>query len=321
MKKSILTKIAFIILMLTVIFLPAKVDAANQGTYIKDGSIVQITKKNYDMWQNFNWQPKNNTSNVFNQTFEARGRYQHKNGQTYYSLFDSKGKWYGYLNSSATKKTTRQGNYIADGSYVKITKKNYDMWQNFSWQYKNNTSTIYGQTLQARGRYHHFNGATYYSLFDSKGKWYGYLNTSATQKTKPEGNYIADGRNVRITKKNYGIWQNFGWKKRNDSTNYYGQTLQARGRYEHFNGSIYFTLYDTRGNWIGYLNTDATEIVNETGRYTVWYEGRETNQYDIEIGTKRFATKEKARQFIDKYADDLLLDGYSAKSYGVSMWE
>ncbi|MEG0256571.1 MAG: hypothetical protein RR669_13360, partial [Vagococcus sp.] len=218
MKKSILTKIAFIILMLTIIFLPAKVDAANQGPYIKDGSIVQITKKNYDMWQNFNWQPKNNTSNVFNQTFEARGRYQHKNGQTYYSLFDSKGKWYGYLNSSATKKTTRQGNYIADGSYVKITKKNYDMWQNFSWQYKNNTSTIYGQTLQARGRYHHFNGATYYSLFDSKGKWYGYLNTSATQKTKPEGNYIADGRNVRITKKNYGIWQNFGWKKRNDST-------------------------------------------------------------------------------------------------------
>ena len=32
----------------------------------------------------------------------------------------------------------------------------------------------------ARGVYYHFNGSTYYSLYDEKGQWYGYLNKDAT---------------------------------------------------------------------------------------------------------------------------------------------
>ncbi|MEG0619038.1 MAG: hypothetical protein RR557_07060 [Bacilli bacterium] len=264
MEKRSLKKLVFVTLLLMGMSLSTKVDASNQGAYIKDGSIIQVTQKNYEMWQNFGWKHKNNTTNVYNRTFEARGRYQHKNGQTYYSLFDSKGSWYGYLNSKATKKTSKQGNYISDGSYVKITKQNYEMWQSFSWSLKNNTNNVYGQIFQAKGRYQHFNGSTYYSLYDNKGTWYGYLNASATQKTNAQGSYISDGHYIKITKKNYTIWQNFKWVKRSNSSNYYGQSLQAKGKYVHFNGSIYYSLFDDKGNWIGYLNDTATEDYKPT---------------------------------------------------------
>lgn len=234
-------------------------EASKQGTYISDGSIVQITKKNYDIWQNFSWQYKNNTSNIYQKTYQAKGRYQHENGATYYSLYDNKGTWLGYLNSNATKKTNTQGDYISDGRYVKISKENYKIWQNFSWQYKNNTSHFYNQSFQAKGRYQHFNGSTYYSLYDNKGNWYGYLNAGATQHVNAQGNYISDGSYIKVTKKNDTIWQNFEWKKRSSTNTYYGQTLQARGRYEHFNGSTYYSLFDKNGKWVGYLNADATK--------------------------------------------------------------
>ena len=185
MKKSFVKKIIVTTVLLAGIVFGTKVEASNQGPYIKDGSMVQVTKKNYDMWQNFGWKYKNNTNNILNQVFKAQGRYQHFNGSTYYSLYDNKGTWYGYLNASATKKINPQGAYISDGRYVQIT-KNYELWQNFNWKKKGNGSTYYNQGLQARGRYQHFNGNTYYSLFNDKGAWLGYINANATTQYKPK---------------------------------------------------------------------------------------------------------------------------------------
>ena len=238
-----------------------------QGKYISDGSYVQINKKNYDMWKNFNWKKKNNTTNIYQKTFQARGRYKHQNGSTYYSLYDSKGKWYGYLNANATKKTAKQGAYISDGSHVKINRKNYGMWQNFSWKKKGDTTEVYAKTFQARGRYEHFNGSTYYSLYDNKGKWYGYLNVDATTKVNAQGTYISDGSYVKVSKMNYDMWQNFGWKSKNKTNNFYYKIFQAKGRYEHFNGSTYYSLYDSKGKWYGYLNAVATQKTKPEGDF------------------------------------------------------
>ena len=64
----------------------------------------------------------------------------------------------GFGISKQTVEATKKKSYISDGSRVQITKKNYDIWQNCGWQYKNNTTNIYQKTLQAKGRYQHFNG-------------------------------------------------------------------------------------------------------------------------------------------------------------------
>lgn len=280
MKKNDLTKFIVSTIILVVFSLGIKVEAANQGPYIKDGSFVQITKKNYEIWQNFNWQYKNNTTNVYNKTFEARGRYQHKNGQTYYSLFDSKGKWQGYLNAKATQKTGPQGNYISDGSYVNITTSNYEIWQNFYWKQKNNTNNIYGETFRAKGRYEHFDGNTYYSLYNSKGHWQGYLDAKATQKTKAQGKYIPDGRYVQITK-DYELWQHFAWQKKGMGSSHYNKHLQARGKYNHFNGNTYYSLFDDNGTWLGYINANATILYDvELGDYGA----RPTSDSEVLVG-------------------------------------
>lgn len=233
-----------------------------QGPYIADGSYVKITKKNYDIWQNFSWKKKDKSTNHFGKVYLAKGRYEHKNGETYYSLYNNKDQWIGYLNANATTKTVAQGPYISDGTFVKFKKQNYPTWQNFNWKQKQEGREIVEDLYQARGRYEHFNGSTYYSMYDSKGVWQGYANAKAVVKTaKREGPYIADGREVKITKKNYDIWQNFSWKNKSNTNKYYGQTLKARGRYYHFNGERYYSLYDNKGTWIGYLNSKATTVV------------------------------------------------------------
>lgn len=75
-----------------------------------------------------------------------------------------------------------EGNYIADGRYVTVTNKNYNTWSNFSWKYRQSTKNMYNKTYTARGRYQHVNGSTYYSLYDGKGNWQGYINAAAVKK-------------------------------------------------------------------------------------------------------------------------------------------
>ncbi|MDT2831249.1 CAP domain-containing protein [Vagococcus carniphilus] len=240
---------------------------AIQGDYVKDGSFVKVKKVNYNIWQDFNWKKKGNTKAIQGKTLQARGRYEHFNGSTYYSLFDGKGKWQGYLSADAVTKTTAQGDYIKDNSYVTIKNKNYDLWKNFNWQSKGKSSQLVGKTLQVKARYEHFNGSTFYSVYNNKGTWYGYINATATSKIGAQGNYISDGSYIKITKKNYNIWQNFGWKKKNNTTKLYGKVLKARGRYEHFNGATYYSIFDSKGNWYGYLNSNAVTKTKAEGPY------------------------------------------------------
>ena len=75
-------------------------------------------------------------------TVKATGKYSHVNGATYYSLYDNKNKWLGYINAAGVKTTSNaQGAYQAYGKYVTLTKKNYTIWGNFNWSSKKNTNS------------------------------------------------------------------------------------------------------------------------------------------------------------------------------------
>ena len=198
---------------------------------------------------------------MLNETFQARGKYKHFNGGTYLSLYDNKGKWFGYINADAVKVGDgKQGAYISDGRFVTISKSNYETWSNFNWKKRGMSKNILNQTFQARGRYKHFNGSTYLSLYDSKGKWQGYINANATKVADgKQGAYIKDGRKVTINKKGYNTWSNFNWKKRSSTTNMMGKKFTAKGRYSHYNGDTYYSLYDNNGKWHGYVNKNAVK--------------------------------------------------------------
>lgn len=236
-----------------------------QGSYISDGRYVEITKKGYSTWSNFDWKYRNKTDNLYKKKFQAKGRYQHQNGATYFSLYDADGKWYGYVNSKATAVLNGpQGNYISDGRFVSITKDNYSVWSNFEFKsIRAKTDTMYQKTYQARGRYEHFDGSIYYSIFDNKGKWLGYLNSKATKNSPNRGGiYIADSRYVTVNKKGYDAWRNFSWKIQNKAEDVFEKTYLAKGRYEHFGGSTFLTLYDENNVWQGYVNQTATKTAS-----------------------------------------------------------
>lgn len=178
-----------------------------QGAYRAVNQYVTITKKNYDLWQNFNWKKKNKSQNVLNQTFLVKGEYRHYNGNTYYSLFNNKNQWMGYINKTATTRPDgAQGLYQSYGKRVTIVKKNYDIWQNFSWKKKGNSNQFYNKQLTARGKYEHFNGSTYYSLYDNKGVWQGYLNANATSLTAEKMKKVQKLLDNKYRTPNMGIY-------------------------------------------------------------------------------------------------------------------
>lgn len=275
-----------------------------QGKYIPFGKHVQIKSKNYEIFKNFEWDVKNKSSKVYEHTFLAKGKYKHKNGSTYYSLYDSKDKWLGYINSGATRVTEPQGKAVSTNKYVTIKKKDYTVWSDFNWKKRYESDEKINQQFMAKVKYNHYNGATYYSLYDLNGKWHGYINSDAVSVDPDQGKYIPFGKHVQIKSKNYEIFNNFKWSVINKSSKVYEQTFLAKGKYQHKNGATYYSLYDSKDNWLGYINSGATSLTEPQGKalsfnkkvtivkndYTVWTDFN---------WTKRYESAEKLNQTFD----------------------
>lgn len=231
----------------------------SQGEYVSFNKYVTVKNNNGSTWNSFDWNHRHKISSLANQTFKAKGVYYHANGNDYYSLYDNNNVWKGYINKDFVKVADgAQGSYQNFGKYVTVTKSNYDMWRNFSWNSLGTSKNIYNKTLLAKGQYRHYNGSTYYSLFDNKGTWYGYINKNGvTVADGAQGIYQSYGKEVTIVKGNYPMWSNFSWKQKGNTSSYMKKKFNARGKYQHFNGSTYVSLYDKQNKWYGYLNETA----------------------------------------------------------------
>lgn len=85
-----------------------------QGDYISYGRYVTVNSTSYNTWGNFYWEEKLSSEDISGKTYLAKGKYEHKNGQTYLSLYDDKGVWQGYINERGTKVADgKQGAYIS----------------------------------------------------------------------------------------------------------------------------------------------------------------------------------------------------------------
>ncbi len=239
-----------------------QVGAGAEGTYQSYGKYVTITNKNYSTYSDFSWSKKGSSQTIYGKTLKASGKYNHFNGSTYLSLHDSSGKWYGYINENATSLGDgAQGVYQSYGKYVTIINNNYSTYSNFNWTVKNTTKNMNEKTYHAKGKYNHYSGATYLSIFDGNGKWQGYINEKATQiGLGKQGAYQAYGKYVTITNANYSTYSDFLWTKKSSTNQMYGKTYHAKGKYNHFNGLTYLSLFDSKGNWYGYVNANAVKV-------------------------------------------------------------
>src|SRR5699024_11172743 len=143
------------------------------------------------------------------------------------------------------------------------------------------------------------------------------------------GFYQSYGKYITIKVKNYDLWQNFNWKKRNKSVDYYGKSLQARGYYDHYNGSRYLSVYDNKGYWVGYINEKGTELSNgKVGFYQPYgkYVTVQKNNYDLwqnfnwksrNHSSKYVGKTLQARGYYDHYNGNRYLSVYDNKGYWV----
>lgn len=252
-----------------------------QGNAITDGRYVTITKKGYSLWSSFDWNKKDSTDNLFNKTFQAKVRYKHENGSTYFSLYDSNGTWKGYLNSEAASVASgKQGIWLNNDKSVSITKKGYTIWgdiNNFSSK-TGNTDDHYQKNYYAQGKYNHFTGAVYLSLYDDQMKWIGYLNSEAAAVKQVSLTEIS--KTVMINRENKTIdtlpWGMSGYSKISSSPQHLGKVVtitQDSGSYAY--------SPELKG-WIDKKGT--TEVIKTNGSGTIqnagysidpvpWYSG------------------------------------------------
>jgi len=219
----------------------------------KTNKMVVIKSPNYNIWQNFvTWKKKSDTSNKKGNTYRVKYEYDHFNGDTYYSLYDSNDNWQGYINKTGVQELKAE----SFNKKVSIRSESYNLWQNFFWKKKSDTSGKLGRVYDAKYKYKHYNGETYYSLYDGNGTWQGYINSGGTV----ELNAVSYNKKVTITKSTYNIWGNFFFNtKKGHTSNHVGKSYNAKYVYTLGDGVKYYSLYNG-DTWLGYLNTGATQL-------------------------------------------------------------
>ncbi|MEG0293032.1 GH25 family lysozyme [Enterococcus sp.] len=78
-----------------------KVSSA-QGDHQKYNKYVTIRSNKEPIYRNFNWTLQQ-TGNIGNETFQAKGVYHHFNGNRYFSIYDLNNKWIGYISETSVE--------------------------------------------------------------------------------------------------------------------------------------------------------------------------------------------------------------------------
>ena len=75
-----------------------------QGDWIKENKRVEITAKGQNTYTSFDkWRVRNKTDKLIGTQYKVTGKYNHQNGETYYSLYDVEDSWHGYINKKFVK--------------------------------------------------------------------------------------------------------------------------------------------------------------------------------------------------------------------------
>lgn len=87
-----------------------------------------------------------------------------------------------------------EGDWIRENKRVKINTRHEKIYSGFNWKLRTLTKDVYGREYNVTGKYHHQNGFVYYSLYDDKGNWHGYINSAFVTEVKPKTNVPSKGK-------------------------------------------------------------------------------------------------------------------------------
>ncbi|EGQ2806792.1 serine protease, partial [Staphylococcus pseudintermedius] len=68
-------------------------------------------------------------------------------------------------------------------------------------------------------------------------------------------------KNIIINKGKFAVWRSLDFSKKADLKNIkFGKEYTAKYEYYHPNGQKYFSLYDNKNKWMGYINTRSVTV-------------------------------------------------------------
>ncbi|WP_054665302.1 glycerophosphodiester phosphodiesterase [Lacticaseibacillus camelliae] len=172
-------------------------------------------------------------------------------------MYTSDGQWQGYINQVATKVVAGpQGNWLKTNFYATVTNSAYPLMKNFAGLHTD-AKNLYQQTFHVTGEYKPTDGQTYYSLYNEKIQWVGYLDARAVKTVgSAQGAWLAHHETMIVAKVGYPFWPRlFSGNVKNTSA-YIGQAVTINGMYHHLNGGTYYSVYQA-GHWLGYVNAAA----------------------------------------------------------------
>ncbi|WP_390409614.1 GH25 family lysozyme [Lacticaseibacillus jixiensis] len=203
----------------------------------------------------------NKAATLAGHTYRVTGEYRAFSGKVQYSVYTLAGRWLGYVDAANSSLTSNpQGQWVAHNGYFTTTVKGQKIWSGFDYHSGKSTTTYYQNTYKINGEYFHSNGSKYYSLYDNAGKWMGYVNAlNGSETTNAGGAWLKNDQTVKITTKGYPIWRSFFDKQAGSTSSVYGKTYRATGKYHHYNGAWYDSLYSGK-TWLGYVNVEALTV-------------------------------------------------------------
>ncbi|BCA86228.1 hypothetical protein EsVE80_17510 [Enterococcus saigonensis] len=247
-------------------WVPRTALALHNGSYSKKIGYVAVTVKNLGFQPDVFTSAKN--QNFYGKTLQYREIYT-VNNKEYYALYNNQNQFLGFVKKGTGLEvnTSPGGKYYSKSSYGTFMQKGKVRWNNFYFDsIRGDTTSYYGKTVKIKGYYQHFNGKTYYTVYENKNNkdsWVGYIEAKDVQGAAgSQGVYQNLNRYVTITNKNYATWNNFSWKKRGTTASMVTKTYLAKGMYRHYNGATYYSLSDNKATWVGYLNSNAARQAN-----------------------------------------------------------
>ncbi|CAM4015289.1 M60 family metallopeptidase [Catellicoccus marimammalium] len=146
-----------------------------------------------------------------------------------------------------------------DHGYVTFKNNHTTIWNDvFLEKERSHSSKYLGQILKVKGFYI-IQGQKYYTLYTSDNQWIGYVKASELNEMEdPWTLRSTSSFKVKVNRKNYTIWRNLSFKvKKSDTNTHYKKVYKVKRTYYHFNGYTYYSLYDHKDQWVGYVNKDA----------------------------------------------------------------
>ncbi|WP_204123157.1 hypothetical protein [Lacticaseibacillus mingshuiensis] len=235
------------------------------GACLEVDRYVTVTKGNYALAQDLSGHAAKTTAAILNQTFRVKYVHPAASGINYLSLYNGTGKLVGIVDEGAVAAAPGSyGSCVQENRYVTITATNFKLYRNFAWQVARTSASVANQTFYVKYSHRAISGATFLSVYDKNERLVGIINESATDAAKgPQGTAELGHWYARVATKSAVVWRDFSWKTRAAGSTYTSQRLTVRGRYHHFNGGVYLSLYTSAGKWVGYVN--QASCWDETG--------------------------------------------------------